>query len=128
MLAELEKKNRICHLRKALYGLKQAGRQWFQELSKRLLNYGLEQSRHDPCVFFCNKSQYLMIVCVYVDDILICCRDDDRINKLREHLQKHFEVKNLGEISNCLGAEFKRQGNTITMKQSDHIQNVLEKI
>lgn len=113
MLADLKKGNRVCYLKIALYGLKQAGRQWFQELSGKLLKYDLRQSNYDPCVFFCNKSENLMIVCVYVDDILICCQDDNRISKLREHLQKHFE--------------FKRQGNAITMKQSNHIQDLLEK-
>ena len=54
-------------LKRNLYGCKQAARNWFQHLTKGLLQLGFVQSRTDSCLFL----RHDCILVVYVDDCLI---------------------------------------------------------
>jgi hypothetical protein len=57
--------------RKALYGLLESGRLWFENIKQPLLDYGFIQNRKDPCVFILFLSPHCLIVCLYVDDLLM---------------------------------------------------------
>ena len=50
------------------------------------------------------------IIAIYVDDILIACRDSKKISRLVAALAEEFEIKDLVQASYCLGIEFS-QGN-----------------
>jgi Reverse transcriptase (RNA-dependent DNA polymerase) len=44
----------------------------------------------------------------YVDDLLIICKDLDKVNWVKERLKKEFTVQDLGEVKDFLGCEVKR--------------------
>ncbi|KAL0400307.1 UNVERIFIED_CONTAM: Retrovirus-related Pol polyprotein from transposon RE1 [Sesamum radiatum] len=62
---------KVCKLKRSLYGLKQASRQWNQELTSKLLDYGFLQSPHEHCLFIKKSDVGILILLVYVDDVLI---------------------------------------------------------
>lgn len=97
---------RVCKLNKAIYGLKQTGRQWNIKLDMKLLEFGLERIKYDPCIYV-HRKMYL-IIAIYVDDFLIFYRDANDLKKIREYLNKHFPMKDLGEVKRCLGLNFTR--------------------
>jgi len=60
-----------------------------------------------------------------VDDIIVISRNKADINKLKQHLSRVFEVKDLGEIRHCLGIEFTRNKKEIAMNQKGYINELL---
>ena len=62
----------------------------------------------DPTVFTMNRSNNVqIIVCIYVDDILMMSSSIDLIFKLKRELSKHFPIKDFGVISLFLGVQFR---------------------
>src|SRR5439155_9962209 len=87
-----DKTGRVCHLLKGLYGLKQAGRQWNKTFDAFLKSAGLKQSAADPCVYYKTEKADRVILCLYVDDGLLCCSNDRTRDKLMNQLKRQFEV------------------------------------
>lgn len=91
-----EKSDGVWRLRKALYGLKQDGRAWNKRLDTTLKQFGLQNSKAELCVYFQRKKDKKLIVAIYVDDLLVLSNDKVEKRKLKEYLQKNFEIKDLG--------------------------------
>ena len=62
--------NHVYKLNKALYGLKQAPRAWYDRLSKFLLDNDFSRGNVDKTLFIQRKSNELLVVQFYVDDII----------------------------------------------------------
>lgn len=65
------------------------------------------------------KSVEMLIVCLYVDDLLITGSDETEIKRFRENMLSEFEMSDLGELLNFLGIEFLRteRGNVFKSKK-----------
>ncbi|GJU89975.1 zinc finger, CCHC-type containing protein [Tanacetum coccineum] len=57
-----------------------------------------------------------VIICLYVDDMLIFGTDQDQVNKTKEFLSSNFDMKDLGEAEVILGIRIKRGNNDPTMR------------
>ena len=69
-----------------------------------------------------------MIVCLYVDDILMFGTNIEIINETKSFLKRHFEMKDMGEASVILGIKLTRSTDGITLTQSHYIEkSILEK-
>jgi hypothetical protein len=62
---------KVCKLVKSLYGLKQALKQWHEKFDTVILANGFKQNGADKCVYSKFIVEYGVIVCLYVNDILI---------------------------------------------------------
>jgi Reverse transcriptase (RNA-dependent DNA polymerase) len=111
---------RVCRLKKSLYGLKQAGRLWNLELSGFLLDLGFKKST-DPCIFVRED----MVIAIYVDDILVCCKGKEDCDKIFEAMSAKWKMTNDGELTRYLGMEVKRTKDGILLHQEDFIRNML---
>jgi hypothetical protein len=69
-------------LRKALYGLKQAGMEWNREIDEYLKSIGLTACRYDHCLYYKRTTGGLLLLCLYVDDILMACTDATELEAL----------------------------------------------
>jgi hypothetical protein len=69
VLPKNEKK--VCKLVKLLYGLKQAPKQWHEKFDTVILANGFKHNGANKCVYSKFTSEYGVIVCLYVDDMLI---------------------------------------------------------
>ena len=68
---EYRVKNQVWKLLKCVYGLNDASRNWFLRVKKFLLSCGLENSKHDACVFFYQIDNKLHgIILFHVDDFV----------------------------------------------------------
>ena len=63
--------NKVCKLVKSLYGLKQAPKQWHEKFDHVMINDGFKINESDKCVYFKCHRDACVIVCLYVDDMLI---------------------------------------------------------
>ena len=116
----------VLRLKKAIYGLKQAPRYWNQLLHNWLLAYGLQQSQHDPCLYFIPGKLY---VCFWVDDFLILARDASDKDSFKAAISAAFKMKDLGAVARFLGMEVQRNraGQAISLTSSQHIDDMLQR-
>lgn len=100
---ELYVKNpqQVCFLHKSLYGLKQASRLWNAKLSNALKEIGMQQSKTDLCLYFNVKEN--SYIAVWVDDLILFTSQENMRDMLKEQLKQHFEMKDLGQASQCVG-------------------------
>ena len=81
----------VCKLRKSIYGLKQSPRCWNSALNVQLKTMGFNQSASDPCIY--TSLEEMFILAVYVDDIVLAGKTDERIKEVKNILAKRFQVK-----------------------------------
>ena len=67
------------HCLQSIYGLKQSSRLLHDRLSKHLIGLGYTQLISDRCVFVRGKGQDQVIVCTWVDDIIMCSAKENTI-------------------------------------------------
>lgn len=124
MLDTLATGDKVCLMKKALYGLKQAGRAWNKKLDRELRTLGANPTNGDSCVYV-RRREEIMIVIIYVDDLLVMCRDMGQITSFGRQLANRFEVKDLGDLKRCLGMDFTRNEEGIHVNQQTYIDDVL---
>ena len=98
----------VCKLQKPLYGLRQASRQWFSKFLSAMLQLGFLQSKSDYSLFTKGKDQSFVALLVYVDDMIIAGPSTAVITAVKQQLQNHFKLKDLGVLHYFLGLEIAR--------------------
>lgn len=127
MLNEFNAGDKVCKLEKALYGLRQAGRSWHHTFDKTLKEYGAIATNADTCLYHIGQGEDATLIAIYVDDVLIASRNEKDIERISDFLSQRFNIKRLGEVHQCLGIEFNRDGNSISMNQRGYINEVLRR-
>ncbi|CAM8945117.1 unnamed protein product [Rhodiola kirilowii] len=120
--------HKVCKLVKSLYGLKQAPMQWHQKFDEVVLSDGFILNQSDKCVYskFDNSGNGV-IICLYVDDMLIFGTNLKCINQTKEFLSSKFSMKDMGEAEVILGIRIKKVKGGLALTQSHYIENVLKK-
>ncbi|GJX81475.1 zinc finger, CCHC-type containing protein [Tanacetum coccineum] len=82
----------------------------------------------DKCVY-CkfDESGKGVIICLYVDDMLIFGADQTQVDKTKEFLSSNFSMKDMGEADVILGIRIKRENKGIAITQSHYIEKILKK-
>nr|GEV32540.1 zinc finger, CCHC-type [Tanacetum cinerariifolium] len=120
--------NKVCKLIKSLYGLKQGPKKWHQKFDEMVLSNGYLLNQADKCVFSkFDPSGKGVIICLYVDDILIFGTDQVQMDLTKEFLSSRFSMKDIGEADVILGIRIKHESNGIAISQSHYIGKVLKK-
>jgi len=101
----------VCKLLKALYGLKQAPKKWHEKFDKTLTFFGFIVNEADKYVYYQYGGGEGVILCLYVDDILIFGTGLDVIKEVKDFLSNNFEMKDLGEADVILNIKLLREGN-----------------
>ena len=125
---EKGKENLVCKLNHSLYGLKQAPRCWNSVLDQKLKEIGFVQTVSDPCIYKA-VSEDDFIIGIYVDDILLAGKSQERMKEVKSILSKMFEVKDLGELNYFLGVKVvqNHKDGTIWIGQPTFTESVLKK-
>ena len=118
---------KVCKLVKSLYGLKQAPKQWHQKFDQIVLANGFKINQSDKCVYskFCGNDG--VIICLYVDDMLIFGTNLKQVEDTKNFLSNNFAMKDMGEANVILGIKILRDKDGITLTQSHYIEKVLKK-
>jgi hypothetical protein len=86
----------VCKLLKSLYGLKQAPKQWHEKFDKTLTSTCFVVNEADKCVYYRFGGGESVILCLYVDYILIFGNNENVIKEVKDFLSNNFEMKDLG--------------------------------
>ncbi|CAM8911020.1 unnamed protein product [Rhodiola kirilowii] len=121
-------KTRFCKLVKSLYGLKQAPKQWHQKFDEVILSSGFKLNQGDKCIYskFDNSGNGV-IICLYVDDMLIFGFDQKQVDLTKDFLSSSFSMKDMGEADVILGIRIKRDNEGLALTQSHYVEKVLNK-
>jgi hypothetical protein len=76
-------------------------------------------------VYYHHDGGQGVILCLYVDDILIFETSLDVINEVKTFLCQSFDMKDLGEADVILNIKLIKGENMITLTQSHYVENVL---
>jgi len=126
ILDQIRNGDKVYRLRKTLYGLRQSGRNWIKRFDEVLRTFGVKPSSADQCVYYSGSGEDLTLILVYVDDLLVASKNMSIVEALKKHLLKQFEIRDLGDASQCLDLEFGRSGENITLCQR-YIKNILDR-
>lgn len=86
-------------MHKALYGLKQAPRAWNMEIDSFFMCQGFKKSEMEYGVYVQHNSNgNVILVCIYVDNILLTRRCISQINKFKKVLMNAFDISDLGNM------------------------------
>ena len=94
-----------------------------------MISKGFHRSNFDSCVYFeRTRDENFIYLLIYVDDMLLICRNIKDINELKNALKLEFEMKNLGAVKRILGIDiFRNQRKDIlTLSQTGYILKVLK--
>lgn len=118
---------RVCKLNRSLYGLKQSPRCWNSRFRQFLLEFNLEQSTSDSCIYFNHNNNETLILAIFVDDGLIASSSVIKTNTLLQGLEQQFEITQ-GNLDYFLGMEIIRYTDgSIHLHQLNYANKLISK-
>ncbi|KAK4407669.1 Retrovirus-related Pol polyprotein from transposon TNT 1-94 [Sesamum angolense] len=118
---------KVCRLVKSLYGLKQAPKQLHEKFDRTMLSNGFKINECDKCVYVKSTQHSFIIVCLYVDDMLIMGSNRDIILTTKKMLTKYFDMKDMGLADVILGIKISKTTNGLALSQSHYVEIILRK-
>ena len=123
------KEGHVYLLKKSLYGLKQSPRNWNIMLTKFLTDeVSLIQSQIDPCLFYHKGDEGVVLMCVYVDDIVLTGSNTKLLGVIKKKIMNDFASKDLGEVHQLLGLVVDRdmEAGLMRIHQQPYVKKLLE--
>jgi hypothetical protein len=115
-------------LDKALYGLVQSAMEWNNDMHDQLTKMGFVNTPVDPCLYILRgDTPFDVVICLYVDDLLITGDNNNKINEVMAQLQRRYKIK-ANYAKEFLGCKIIRdgeQGDTIYFSQSHYIEKIV---
>lgn len=122
------KKDSVNRLYKALYGLKQAPRAWNKKVDSFFIQNGFKRCKVEHGVYVKHKhNQITILICVYVDDLLITGGSNDEIRNYKNVMLHEFDMTDLGRMSYFLGMEQTSVKGGMILHQCGYATEVLKR-
>ena len=99
------KEDYVYKIDKALYGLKQVPRAWNKKIDNFLIQQGFTKCVNEHGIY-CRNTTNKLIVCFYVDDMIITGSNEAEMEGFKKNMMKQFEMTDLGNLTYFLGIEF----------------------
>ena len=92
-----------------------------------MLSNGFKINECDKCVYVRQTHNAYVIVCLYVDDMLIMGSNHEIIMNTKGMLKKNFDMKDMGLADVILGIKILRTFEGLVLSQSHYVETILEK-
>ena len=92
-----------------------------------MLSNEVKINKVDKCAYVKNTYKDYVIVCLYVDDMLILNRNDYMIKITKKMLINKFDIKNLGVADVIIEIKIFLICNGLILSQSHYVEKILEK-
>ena len=103
-----KQERKVCRLVKSLYGLKQAPKRCHEKFDNVMMSDDFKINECDKCVYVKDTEHGYVIVCLYINDMLIVGSDDKIIISTKKMLNSRFGMKDLELIDFILRIKIKR--------------------
>ena len=90
-----------------------------------MMSNGFSINECDKCIYYKDTSNGYIILCLYVNDMLIMGSNKDMINKTKNMLSGKFDMKDLGLADVILGMKITRHAAGLIISQSHYAETVL---
>ena len=117
----------MCKLVKSLYGLKQAPKQWHEKFDNVMMSHDFKINECEKCIYVKDTEHRYIIVCLYVDNMLIIGSDDKMITSTKTMLNLRFDMKDMRLVDVILGIKIIRTSDGLILSQSHYVDNILGK-
>ena len=121
--------DKVCFLKKSLYCLKQSPTMWYKRFDIFMLSQGFGRSKQDSCFYFSKlEDKTFIYLLIYVNDMLIACKNKSEILKLKQKLNSEFEMNELGLARSILGMNISRdrKSGLLTISQSGYVGKIVD--
>jgi hypothetical protein len=110
-------------LKRSLYGLKQAPRNWFKLLREFLIGEGFTNIYSEACLFVKYIDSIMILIIIFVDDILVACKDQTLLEAVVQKFAARFNIKDSGEVNLYLSINIKmrHREHKVELDQLDYI-------
>jgi hypothetical protein len=119
------KDKKVCKLVKSLYGLKQAPKQWHEKFDNAMISNGFKINECDKCVYVKDTENGYVILCLYVDDMLIVGSNEIMIKSTKDMLRSRFDMKDMGLADVILGIKITRTSEGLVLDQTHYVDKIL---
>jgi hypothetical protein len=109
------KENKVLLLCKALYDSRQVPRAWNAKVDT-LNQMGFEQSPHEAAIYWQGKGGNALLVCIYVDDLVITGTKEAEVELFKKEMKATFQMSDLSILSFYLGIEVHRDSSGISLR------------
>ena len=120
----------VYKLQRALYGLKQSPREWNSTLNRFMtIECGFTQLKCEKCMYIKkNKDGSYMLVCMYVDDLVIAYSHRSMLESFLGKVKTRFKITQSDSLQKTLGFQIERtQDGGVFMHQQLYITEVLKR-
>ncbi|GJY14737.1 retrotransposon protein, putative, ty1-copia subclass [Tanacetum coccineum] len=90
-----------------------------------MLESGFKINECDNCVYIKDTSSGYVILCLYVDDMLIIGSNDKMIKYTKDMLKSKFDMKDMGLADVILGIKIIRIHNGLVLSQAHYVDKIL---
>ena len=81
----------------------------------------------DKCIYAKSTPNGYVIVCLYMDDMLIFKSNNDIIKAIKKMLTKHFDMKDMGIANIILGNKISKTSYGLVLSTSHYIETILRR-
>ena len=92
-----------------------------------MMSHDVKINECDKCVYVKDTELGYVIVCLYVDDMLIIGSDDKMITSTKNMFNSRCDIKDMGLADVILGIKNKRTSYGLILSQSHYVDNILGK-
>ncbi|GJX64024.1 zinc finger, CCHC-type containing protein [Tanacetum coccineum] len=103
----------------------EAPKQWHQKFDNTMLESGFKINECEKCVYVKDTSSGYVILCLYVDDMLIVGSNDKMIRSTKDMLKSKFDMKDMGLADVILGIKIIRTQNGLVLSQAHYVDKIL---
>ena len=122
------KESKVLKLNKALYGLKQAPRAWNKRIDQFFVMQGFRKCSVEYGVYVkCSDDKHMLIICLYVDDLLVTGSSSIEIENFKSQMKCEFEMTDLGKLTYFLGMELLETPKGMILHQAKYATEILRK-
>ena len=82
---------------------------WYETFNQTLVSSGYIVNTSDFCVYSKSFGLDYVIICLYVDDMLIFSTNIALVNETKLFLSSQFDMKGLGEADVILGVKIRKK-------------------